>query len=124
MKVVLFILFSGLVFSQCKKDAVKDEISPSVVIRTPADGATFTAGQDITVTATVTENVALEEVHFHVTNKSNNEEIVHEHYHPGDKNYEFTGHFTIQSGITYHVEVEAEDKTGNAAEDEIDVTGE
>ncbi|MEP7257699.1 MAG: Ig-like domain-containing protein [Flavitalea sp.] len=123
MKSILGATLFLLLFTHCKKDAVADTVSPGVTILSPADGTHIAAGQDITVTASVVDDKEIEEVHFHVTNKLTSEELVHEHYHPGGKSYDFSGHLTVQSGITYHIEVEAEDKAGNAAEDEIEIIG-
>lgn len=100
-----------------------DEMSPAVNITSPADGAHFADGQEVTVTADITDNEEIEEVHFNVTIKSNSEELIHEHYQPNNKTYAFSGKFTVASGVTYHVAVEGVDKAGNATEDEIEIIG-
>lgn len=123
MRNLIIILFLAVLFTSCKKEKEEDAISPSVTISSPANDAHAPGGQEITVTAAVVDDIWIEEVHFHVTNKATGEELVHEHYQPGAKTYNFSGAFTVQSGIVYHIEVKAEDKTGNAAEDEIEITG-
>ena len=115
-------LFTMLFFIGCKKDSV-DTQKPVVKINSPAWGDSFPDGDSVTVTATISDNSDLGEVHFEVTNKANSAEIVHLHLFPNSKTYDLTEGFSVHSGITYHIVVEGDDKSGNAAEDVIEISG-
>jgi hypothetical protein len=120
----LFIFLPFVLLVACKKDSVAtDTQAPTVTISSPGWAESFPGGQIVKVIATITDNDILQEVHFEVTNKATSEEIVHLHHLTTNKTYNLSDSFTVVSGITYHIEVEGDDRSGNAAKSELEVSG-
>lgn len=122
MKRLLIVLSATICFCACKKDGGDTE-KPSITVSTPTSNQQFTAGQVVNVTATITDNDELHEVHLTVINKASGLEVVHQHEHVDVKTYNLTNTFTAGAGITYKLKFEADDHAGNHAEIEFDVKG-
>lgn len=121
MKKILSLVCITAVFGSCKKD-VGDASSPIIAVTSPSNHQTFTSGQTAAITANITDNDEIHEVHLYVYNKASNAEILHFEEHTDSKTYNLSKSFTIQKGITYKIQVEATDHAENESEVVIEVT--
>lgn len=112
----------GILLASCHSDSVDDE-KPVISITSPTNGQSFTAGQTVTVAATVSDNDEIHEVHLHVINiVTGVHEILFEE-HTDAKTYTLNKTFTAKAGANYQVLLEADDHSGNQASAEVRVTG-
>ncbi|MCU7549565.1 Ig-like domain-containing protein [Chitinophagaceae bacterium LB-8] len=116
MKQILLSLLILCIVS-CSKN--KDEEAPVITISSPTNNQSFAAGQTVNVSATVTDNVELHEVHLFVTNNATGHEVVHFEQHADAKTLNIDKSFTAQTGITYRIRVEADDHAGNGSEAQV-----
>lgn len=122
MKRSLYGIFLIALLCACKKEA-GDTSRPVIALTSPTDHQTFAAGQTVTISATITDNDELHEVHLYVKNKSTGAEVLHLEEHTDVKSYTLLKTFTAQVGITYKIELEANDHGENEAKVEIEVSG-
>ena len=122
MKKIFRVLGIAALFLGCTKSAV-DNQNPVITLSSPTNNQVFTAGQIVTVTALITDNDDVNQVHLYVNNKANNAEILHFEDHTDTKAYNLSKNFTAQTGITYKIEVDADDHSGNQAKVAIEVSG-
>jgi len=123
MKNNLFYLPLILLLS-CQKDkeVTGDSEMPVVTITAPVNTQTFSAGQMVTVTAMVTDNRKIREVHLEIINTTTGAFIMHEHYTPGTTSYQVNRTFTAQASSAYKIKVEAGDMAKNEAKTEITIS--
>ena len=119
MRHVFFILGFSCLLISCNKSSA-DDTSPGIVINSPSDHQTVAADAVVVVSARVTDDVEIHEVHLDITNKITNE-VLHYHFHPDAKNFDLNESFTAVSGTTYHIQVEADDHAENTHEKEIGI---
>ena len=122
MKKILYTACIAAFLCSCKKDA-GDTSRPVIALSSPTDHQTFTAGQTVTISATITDNDELHEVHLYVRNKATGTEVLHLEEHTDMKAYNLLKTFTAQAGITYKIELEANDHGDNEAKVELEVVG-
>ena len=120
MKWILVILAIPAFFAGCKKDSGEP---PVISITTPADHQTFQGGQIVTINATIIDHDEVHHVHLYVRNKGTSGEILHVEEHPDTKTFSLSKTFTAQAGITYQIEIQADNHAGNTADVKIEVTG-
>lgn len=122
MKNKLFYLPLILLLS-CKKDneAASDSEMPVITITTPVNAQTFSPGQTITVTAAITDNEKIREIHLEIINTTTGAFVMHEHYTPGTASYQVNRTFTAQAASAYKIKVEAEDMAKNGAKTEVTI---
>ena len=116
MKTVIFLLFLSFLLSgaSCSKSKDKtDTTPPFTTINNPLDGQTFTAGQSIPISGTVTDNEYIAEVHIHVTNISTGVLLMDAHIFPAAATHNFNQSITAVSGIHYKIQVVATDREVN-----------
>ncbi len=77
------------------------------------DGRTFTQGQSIPISGTVTDNEYIAEVHIHVTNISTGVLLMDAHIFPAAATLNFNQSITAVSGIYYKIQVVATDRKVN-----------
>ena len=118
----IFVAVCVLVFFSCSKNGGDTE-KPVVVLNTPSGNQTFPASSVVTISGTVTDNDEIHEVHIYVINKKSDTEILHFHAHADAKTYSFIQTFTAQAGVTYKIEVQADDHVGNTTDIQIEVRG-
>ena len=119
----IFIAFLAIVcFCACKKDGGDNE-KPVITVAAPTSNQQFTAGQVVNITATITDNDEISEVHLFVTNKASGADVVHMAQHVDVKSYNLSNTFTAGAGITYVLKFAATDHSGNHAEVSFEVRG-
>lgn len=118
MKKVLFLpLAACLLFAACKKEkAATDTEAPVISLTTPTNNQPVTVAQALPITANVTDNEKISEMHLEIINNTTGAFITHEHYAPEAASYTLSRTFTPPSAATYRIKVEAEDAEGNQAQ--------
>lgn len=122
MKKTILAVSMLLVFLSCKKQSGDGE-KPSITVTSPTANQQFTPGQVVTISANISDNDLLYEVHLYVTNKANGAEVVHQMQRVDMKTYALSNTFTAGGGITYLLRVTAMDRSGNLAESSLEVKG-
>lgn len=117
------ILIPGFLFlllaAGCKKG---DNTAPTISITSPTDNQSFPAGTTVHVKATIADNVELHHVHLYVTNASTGAQLLHFEDHVDAGTYNLDQTFVTLSGITYRIDVQADDHSGNTGEQVVTVT--
>ena len=121
MKRNLLILTLLVLFSCKKEDEIGDSQLPVIMLTTPTNNQSFTAGQNITITGTITDNLKIREFHLEIINTTTGAFLTHEHYAPDAPTYTLSKTFVAQANSTYKIKVEAEDTNGNKAKAEVTV---
>src|ERR1700750_3309489 len=100
-------------FVGCSKSGstLDDTQVPVVTIMTPTTNQTFTGGQSVNITAHLTDNARIVEVHVHIYNESTGELLIDIHPNPGNGDYALNENFTVQTGIQYKILVLAKDNS-------------
>ena len=106
----------------CKKDA-GDSLAPVISVSSPADLPVFTAGQTITISAAITDLQEVHAVHLYVRNKATSTELLHFEEHTNQSKYNLVKTFTAQAGVTYKIEIVANDQAENESRVELEVSG-
>lgn len=119
------LLFFGLaVIASCTHKAIIKPV-PVIVINTPAANQHFSNGDEIHITGTVTHTIALTDVAIHITDNADKNEFFHNHYSAGNTtSYSFDARHLLTTGkkTSYVVGIEATDKNGTIASEEIIIT--
>ena len=101
----LFLFFAGA----CTK---KDEIAPVISILSPIENQVFSAGQTITIRATVTDNESVHMVHVIVTDETGGH-WVHSEEHVDGRTVEIVKTFITNAGKKYTISIDAFDHDEN-----------
>jgi uncharacterized lipoprotein YbaY len=120
MKKGLIALLAVACLAACKKDKGDTE-KPTITIMTPTANQQFTPGQVVNISATITDNDGLHEIHLFVTNKASGADVVHMAQHVDVKTYNLNNTFTAGAGITYVLKFAATDHSGNHTESQLEV---
>jgi uncharacterized lipoprotein YajG len=118
----LMLLFAFACLVGCKKDS-GDMQKPLIVINTPTANQQFPAFSSVTISGTVADENLIHQVHVEVTNKNNSTSVLHVMESVGAKSYNINQVFTVQSGVTYKIHIEALDQVGNVEVVELEVKG-
>jgi alkyl hydroperoxide reductase subunit AhpC len=118
-----FIVALGLVVLVACSKSGGDTQKPVLVLTSPTGGQTFTGSSTVNIIGTAEDNDELHEIHVTVINKNTDTEVLHVHNHADAKSYNIHETFTAQSGVTYKIEVEANDHVGNTTIIQIEVSG-
>jgi hypothetical protein len=113
-----------LLFAGCKKEhgEAPDTTPPVVKIISPANNQVFALGQTIAISASVSDQSKLEEIHLEITNANTGVFFTHEHYVTDSSSYQLTSSFTPPAPAVYKIRVEGDDSKGNSSEVEVNVT--
>lgn len=112
-----------LILHGCTKKSIeKDTILPVITIATPAAGQTFTPGQSILISGSITDNVYIAEAHIHVSNSNTGALLMDVHIYPAAASAVFNQSITASAGITYKIQVIAKDKAVNEARATVEVS--
>lgn len=123
MKTVLLALSTAFLVSACgKPDKEKDNIFPVVTISSPANGQTFTPGQSIPITATITDDTYIAEVHIHVSNTNTGTLLMDVHEYPAGKTGTVSQSITAVAGVNYKIQVIAKDRAVNETNSTVEVS--
>jgi len=120
MKKNLLILMIVFLFS-CKKENCidSDNQMPVIKMTTPTNTQSFTAGQQVPISASITDNHTIREIHLEIINTTTGAFITHEHFSPGKAEFLLSKIFTAQSASAYKIKIEAEDMHANKARTEV-----
>jgi uncharacterized lipoprotein YajG len=121
MKNLVFIIALFCLAGCSKSDG--DTQKPVIVINTPTANQQFPAFSTVTISGTVADDDQIHEVHVEVINKNTSTAVIHFQDHVDAKSYNINQVFTVQSGITYKIHIEAHDHVGNIAVVELEVKG-
>ncbi len=114
MKTILILIFLLFMIAGCGKTATEqDKIYPVVTISSPASGQVFTAGQSIPITASITDETYIAEVHVHVSNTNTGELLMDVHNYPAGKTGTISQSITAAAGVHYKIQVIAKDRAVN-----------
>jgi glutamine cyclotransferase len=113
-----------LYLSACgdKNKSEQDTRPPLITITTPTNNQSFTNGQSIRMTGTITDDQYVAESHIHVTNKTTGELLMDVHLYPGASSASFDQSITASAGKTYKITVTALDKQVNEGRTSVEVT--
>jgi hypothetical protein len=119
---LLALLLSFLFLTGCKKDEeTGDSQMPAIKLMAPINNQAFASGQTIHITATISDNSVIREVHLEIINTTTGVFLTHEHYTPNAGSYELSKTFVAQANSSYKIKVEAEDGSRNNAKSEVSV---
>ena len=115
-------LFSLIVCSTaCTKSADNGQGGPVIIVTSPSSNQQFTAGQNITVSASITHTSQIHEVKVRVRNNATGAEILEFKVDVNATSYDVSRSFIAQAGVVYKIEIEAEDYMGNESEKEFTI---
>lgn len=114
-----------LFLAACSRDPAteNDTQPPAITLASPADGQTFTAGQSIPITGSITDDNYIAEVHIHVSNNTTGALLMDVHLYPAGKTGSFSQSLTATSGTSYKIQVIARDRNLNEARSTVLVSG-
>jgi len=104
-------------FGEFQLTLPQDNENPSISITSPTEGATFTEGDDITISANASDNTGVEFVRFWNIDEANNWDHMAQ-----DFTDPYSHTWTNVPAGNYKLRVRAEDAAGNTSDDEINVT--
>lgn len=108
---VLFLMVSC---SRNNGTVADDDLLPVVVLNAPANGQVFAGGSTVNISASITDNNRLAEVHVHISDRATGQQLIDIHRYPNASAYTLNETFQVQSGINYTVRVIAIDRAGNS----------
>lgn len=119
MKHYLLIALLALLVA-CKKDNAKgDSQMPVIMLTAPTNNQSFSAGQQVNISASISDNSMIKQVHLEIINTATGAFLAHEHFSPDASTYTLTKTFTAQTNASYKIKVEAEDGSRNGARAEV-----
>jgi hypothetical protein len=119
---VYFILFISVAACSKKSQADNDTELPVITINNPLNNQTFTDGQTVTIVGAVTDNKYIAEVHIHINNVATGVKYLDVHLFPAAAYTAFAQDFTVNSGITYKIEIIAIDRSVNQAISSVQIS--
>jgi hypothetical protein len=122
MKAIILVLVGAAIFAGCKKSSPDTE-PPTITLNWPANNQVFNAGDSVHVNASISDNDQIHEVHLYVTNLATNNLLVHFEEHLDAGSFLLDKGFVAQAGVTYKIEIDANDHSGNQAQKVIQVIG-
>ncbi len=120
MKKLLFflmIIFTGI---SCDKE---DKEKPIINKTSPTANQQFNAGETVNITANITDNNDLHEIHLFVDNKATSASVIHFMEHIDGPSYTLSESYTAEAGVTYKITIQATDHADNVAEMQLEVVG-
>ena len=124
MQVGYILLITAIVLASCSKnkESERDKVFPVITINTPVNGQSFTAGQSIPISGTITDNEYIAEVHIHVSNNNTGALLMDVHIYPGANSTTFNESITASIGINYKIQVIAKDRAVNESRSVVEVS--
>ncbi len=112
---ILSFLILSIAIVGCSKNgsADKDRELPAITITSHVNNGVLSNGQTVMVTANLSDNKTISEVHVHISNNITNQLLIDIHRSPASSNYALSESFVAQSGIEYKVQVIAKDNSAN-----------
>jgi hypothetical protein len=84
-------------------------------LNTPLDNQVYTAAQNIMVSGTVTDNKYIQQLHIVISDFGSGEEYLHVHIHPASSSFNFNQSYTPTHGVSYKIQVIADDPSANTS---------
>jgi hypothetical protein len=108
----------------CSKNKAgeRDKDFPVITINTPVNGQSFTAGQSIPISGTITDNEYIAEVHIHVSNKNTGALLMDVHIYPGSNSTSFNESINASAGTNYKIQVIAKDRAVNESRSVVEAS--
>jgi len=124
MRIAALASLVWLLLTGCSKGNTgeKDTVLPVITITTPVSGQTFTNGQSIRMTGTVTDNNYIAELHIHVYNNNTGALLMDVHLYPAAASAVFDQSISAAAGTNYKIQVLAKDKAVNEARASVEVS--
>jgi hypothetical protein len=119
--IISFICYLCLSACGDKNKSEQDTQPPVIIITTPTNNQSFTPGQSIRMTGTITDDKYIAESHIHVTNKITGELLMDVHLYPGASSANFDQSIIAATGKTYKITVTAVDKQVNEGRTSVEV---
>ena len=122
-KLILFLTSLVFLASCSKKSGGEDTSPPLITIVSPLNNQVFTAGQTIQITVNASDNDKVTELHIQVINKTNGNLLRLIHSFLGQANGTAEDSFIAEAGVTYIIEVLAQDPAQNLTTSKVEVSG-
>lgn len=126
MKHLLIFPLSIFLFwvAACSKNqkAGNDTVFPVITLNTPLNGQTFSPGQTIPVTGTITDNQYIAEVHIHISNNTTGALLMDVHLYPSSASTDFSQSINATAGVSYKIQVIARDRNVNETRAVVEVS--
>lgn len=122
MKHLLITAMTLALATGCKKNA-PDTQPPVIQVISPTPNQVFNAGDSVHIRAQVSDNTEIHEVHCFVTIGTTSTLVLHFEEHLDAASFTLDKAFAVQSGVTYRIEIDANDHSDNAAQQLISVSG-
>ena len=104
-----------VILLSCKKS---DETPPVITMISPNENQIFTSGQSVTVKASITDDTGIHMIHLIVTDNTGGH-LIHMEEHFDGRNYNLNKSFSVQSGKTYTIHIDAADHADNITNKEF-----
>lgn len=117
-------LFALFFAAGCQKnhETPPDTEKPVIVVSSPTASQVISVAQPVAISAHITDNSKIEEVHLEIINTVTNVTFTHEHFAPGSASYDLLRTITLPLAGSYKIRIEAEDTLRNDSEVEIRIT--
>jgi hypothetical protein len=125
MKKIFFLIAPWIMAAGCsKKSSVeKDNEPPVIIITSPVNNQTYSPGQVLNISGSITDNNYIAEVHIHVTNFDTGVKYLDVHIYPSGNSTVFSNQsLTTVGGINYQIQVIAIDRAVNQAVSSVEVS--
>ncbi len=110
MKRLICFLLLSFFFVACKKDGGTGDTEPPVVsIISPMNLASFSSGQKVPITASISDNDTLASIHLNIEGP----DFIHYAYLASEKSKNLSEEISIPIRGKYSLSIEAFDKSGN-----------
>lgn len=119
----ILLLVSAIISCSKNNSGSNDRIAPEVTLSNPLPDQSFTSGQSVAITGTITDSEKIAEVHVHISNSDNGSLLVDIHRYPGTGSYTLNETFTIPGTGTYRIQVIAKDNSANEGRATVNITG-
>jgi hypothetical protein len=120
----IFLSFCLSILFACSKDPAKDkDYDPPVLsLNTPTNNQVYTAGQNIMIAGSASDNKFINQIHVVITNLVTGAEYQHVHIHPNASSFGFSQSYTAQAGISYKIQVIVVDASSNSVAQSVEVS--
>lgn len=120
---VLYLLLPA-VLAGCSKNGTDndDRTDPVIVLSSPVNGATLTAGQPAAITGTITDDREIYLVHIHISDNNTGALLIDIHRYPAAAAYQLSESFVPEAGRSYRIQVQARDRGANEAASSVVVS--
>jgi Bacterial Ig domain len=119
-----FVLYLLFILAACSKGSGKDKDydPPVLTLNTPTNNQVYTAGQNIMISGSASDNKYINQIHVVITNLATGTEYLHVHIHPNSSSFNFNQAYAAQAGITYKIDVIVDDASSNSTAKSVQVS--